>query len=199
MSMIEGVARVAADRGSQSLVAGLRAQDPAVAAPLWQRFAPLVFRLLQHTLGPDAAVDDAVHVVMLCVFHRGRRLRPRADLRKLVLETTARVAQGERRRRTISWLAAVGRVAGLRAPRSRTTRGDESVRRFYRVLDRLNAPERIAFVFHHIERLDIREVAAATGASLERTARRLQRSLIKVAEWIEDDPVLRHSARPGNA
>ena len=196
-----GVGRGATDRGSQALLSGLRAQDPAVAAPLWQRFAPLVFRLLLHTLGPDAAVDDAVHVVLLCVFHRGRRLRPRADLRKLVSRSRARVAQGERRRRTVRWLAAVGRVAGLRAPRARGRAGrdDEPVRRFYRVLDRLSTPERIAFVFHHIEGLDIREIAAATGASPARTARRLERSLIKVADGIDADPAMRQLAVKGNA
>lgn len=196
-----GAAPIASDRGQRSLLAGLRAQDPGVAGPLWHLYAPLVGRLLRQALGPQAAVDDAVQVVLLCVFHRGRRLRPRADLRQLVLQITARIALGELRRRPVRWLAALARVRAGRASRAgdRAARDDNSVQRFYRVLDRLSAPERIAFVFHHIEGLDAREVAAATGASAAQLAGRLRRGLIKVADGIEDDPALRQMARLGNA
>src|SRR4030095_5978425 len=79
------------------MLASLRAQNPAVAGPLWHWFAPPIHRLLRRTLGPEAAIDDAVQVVLLCVFRRGPRLRPNADLRKFVLRTTARIALGELR------------------------------------------------------------------------------------------------------
>ena len=59
------------------MLAALRAQDPAVARPFWECFAPTIFRILRWTLGPQAQIDDAAEVVLLCVFERGRRLRPR--------------------------------------------------------------------------------------------------------------------------
>src|SRR6185503_2499608 len=90
-------------RRSAELLAALRAQDPAVARPLWHHFAPTVFRILQRTLGPDAPIDDAVQVVLLCVFNRGRRLPARSDLKQLVMKVTARVARGELRRRRLPW------------------------------------------------------------------------------------------------
>ena len=82
---------------SRNLVQLLRAQDPAVARPLWDRFAPLVFSLLRRTLGSRPSIEDAARVVFLCVFRRGRRLRPDSDVRQLVLETTARIARAELR------------------------------------------------------------------------------------------------------
>jgi RNA polymerase sigma-70 factor (ECF subfamily) len=195
-----GRARIAPDRTTHALLAGLRAQDPAVAAPLWHEYAPSVFRMLRRALGPDAAVGDAVRVVLLCVFHRGPRLGPRADLRQLVLRVTARIAEGELRRRPVRWLAAASRARGAGKPmRDAALSPADAVGRFYRVLDRLSAPARIAFVLHYIEGLDVSEVAAATGSSPARTLRRLRQSLGKVADGIEDDEQLRLIGRSGSA
>ena len=134
-----------------------------------------MFRLLRRTLGPGAAVDDAVEVVFICVFHRGARLRPAADLSALVLKVTARVAQAELRRQP--------------ARTSSQPLGDATAR-FYRLLDRLDAVDRIAFVFHHIEKLDVRVVAAALGGTVSGTRRRLRRALRMVFEGIQRDPTL---------
>ncbi len=164
------------DDEAAKLIAALRAQDPAAARPLWKRFAPSTFRLLARTLGPGADVDDAVEVVFICVFHRGARLRPAADLSKLVLKVTARVAQAELRR--------------LPARTSSQPLGD-GMTRFYRILDRLSAVDRIAFVFHHMEKLDVRVVAAALGGTVSGTRRRLRRALRMVFEGIQRDPLLR--------
>jgi RNA polymerase sigma-70 factor (ECF subfamily) len=195
-----GHSRSASDRATHALLAGLRAQDPTVAGPMWRQYAPTVFRMLRRTLGPVADIDAAVQVVLLCVFHRGRRLGPRADLGQLVLRMTARIAQGELRQRP-SRRPARSRSRAGRAPNAGDGGGNETdaVHRFYRILDGLSAPDRVAFVLHYIEGLDARAVAAATGASAARTLRRLRRSLQKVADGIEGDETLRLIGRTGNA
>lgn len=165
---------------SAELLAALRAQDPAVAAPLWRCFAPTIARLLRRTLGPQARIDDAVQVALLCVFRRGRRMRPGADLRQSVLAVTARIAEGELRR-----------TPGTRASRPPAVRASDAVTRFYKILDSLRAPDRVAFVFHYLEGMDVREVAVVTGASPARASRRLRRSLAKVVEAVDGDPALR--------
>jgi len=177
----------AADREgeSASLLAALRAQDPAVAGPLWRRFAPMISRLLRRVLGPRAAIDDAVQVVLLCVFHRGQRLRPRSDLMRLVLKTTADVARAELRGARRRWLRA---YAGGET-RARDI-GSERVLRFYRILDGLGTADRIAFVFHHVEGVAARQVAAAIGDSPAVASRRVRRALDKVVGAIGRDPVL---------
>jgi RNA polymerase sigma factor (sigma-70 family) len=172
------------------MLASLRAQNPAVARPLWQWFAPPISRLLRRTLGPQAPIDDAVQVVLLCVFRRGQRLRPDADLRQFVLRTTARIAEGELRGRAFRRLL---------ASRPRAQQERESVYRFYRILDRLPPRDRIAFIFHRIEGLELREVAGALGEAPVRTRRRVQRTIEKVVDAIERDPTLATLQRSGNA
>ena len=193
-----GVAIIEPDRRGADLLAALRAQDPAVARQLWDHFAPTVFRILQRALGPQAPIEDAVQVVLLCVFHRGRRLRARSDLRQLVMKVTARIARGELRRRAFRWRLSARRPRAAQEAWARDLSGRqaETVRRFYRILDRLSAPDRIAFVLHHMEGLEVQEVAAAIGLSPARTARSLQRSARKVMAGVESDPALRQASLP---
>ncbi|HMF44120.1 MAG TPA: sigma-70 family RNA polymerase sigma factor [Polyangia bacterium] len=190
-----GPAPTLADRDDARLLAALRAQDPAVADPLWRRFAPMVFRLLRRVLGPWAPIEDAVHVVLLCAFHGGRRLRPHADLTRFVVRTIARIAQAELRSRTSGWSPSAWRAFGAGRVTARETAEREAVQRFYRILDRLGAVDRIAFVFHYVEGLDAREVAAAIGRSPAQTDRCLRRSLATVVQAIDGDPVLRPMRR----
>ena len=184
---------VMADGEDARLVAALRAQDPAVARPLFKRFAPTISRLLRRTLGPQAPIDVAVDVVLLCVFHRARRLQPRSDLRQFIVGATARVARAELRQpappRSLSprgWGPARPRAA----PEA-TAPQHQAVMRFYRILDRLNAADRIAFVFHYVEGVVVRDVAAALGSPTVVTRRRLERVLRTVHDGIRRDPFLR--------
>jgi RNA polymerase sigma-70 factor (ECF subfamily) len=181
------------DPEDADLVAGLRAQDPGIAGPLWTRFASAIFGMLRRMLGPQAAIDDAVQVVLLCVFRRGRRLSAGADLRRLVVGVTARIAQSELRRRKLSWLTPKARARSVRDRRRRDLSGPEAdnVMRFYRLLDRLSIPDRVAFALHYIEGFEVLEVAAVLGASRARTEGRLRRSLERVSTGIDADPALR--------
>jgi len=172
---------VSRDDDNAKLIAALHAQDPAVARLLWKRFAPRTFRLLGRTLGPEAPVDAAVEVVLLCAFHRGARVRSEAKFNELVLKVTARVARAE-----------LPRVPAREPFRST----DDAKTRFYRILDRLGPADRIAFVFHHVESLDVRVVAAAMGGTVSGTTQRLRRALRMVFAGIQRDPVLRALAEP---
>jgi DNA-directed RNA polymerase specialized sigma24 family protein len=167
---------VARDRNNGKLLAALRAQDPAVARPLWRRFAVRTARVLQRILGPGARIEDIVPVVLLCVFERGARVRADADVDELVLKVTARVAGVELRRQ-------IARAAS-RSPR-------DAITRFYRLLDRLSAADRVAFVFHHVENMDVRTVAAAIDGTVVATRRRLLRAAQRIRAGIARDPLLR--------
>jgi DNA-directed RNA polymerase specialized sigma24 family protein len=184
---------VAAARENARLVSALRAQDPAVARPLFERFVPTIYRLLRRTLGPEAPIDVALEVVLLCVFHRARRLQPRSDLRQFIIRETARVARADLRRRARpssppprGW-----RPARPPAATDAAAPAYQAVMRFYRTLDRLSAANRIAFVFHHVEGIEARDIAAALGETAVVTRRRLARVLRTVHDDIRRDPVLR--------
>src|SRR4029078_4744021 len=53
----------------------LIARDPRAPRVLWQRFAPMVFRMLRRTLGSDHDLDDLAQEVFLCVLAQGRGVR----------------------------------------------------------------------------------------------------------------------------
>jgi RNA polymerase sigma factor (sigma-70 family) len=148
------------------MVIGLRAQDPAVARPLWRQFAPTVLRILRRTLGPRVVVDDALREVFVTIFRGGRRLRPNSDLRRVVLKATARVAQARLRKLGASWPCTSPWPRGLYEPGARTagSQEPEPLRQFHRILDRLTARDRVAFELHYIEGIELREVADALGA-----------------------------------
>ena len=187
----------AGDRDA-TLVAALRARDPAVARPLWQCFAPSIIRIARRTMGPGANVEDVGEVVLLRVFDRGRRLRPGADLGQVVLRATTRVLLAELRRRKIGRLFSTwkARAARARAPRQFSEPKDAATASLYRILDRLRAADRVAFVLHHLEDLDVRQVAVAMGGTAAGTERRLRRSLRMVldrlhAAYVCDDRLRR--------
>ena len=191
---------VTGDRENARLVAALRAQDPAVARPLFRRFAPTISRLLRGTLGPQTPIDVAVDVVLLCVFHRARRLQPRSDLRQFIVGATARVARGELRQPSQARLLLPRgwRAAQRRAARAATAPEHQALMRFYQILDRLNAADRIAFVFHDLEGLVVRDVAAALGSTTVVTRRQLERVRRTVHDGIRRDPFLRELHRRSN-
>ena len=185
------------DGDSAQLLTALRAQDPAAARPLWQRFAPAIFRMLRRMLGPQASIDDVVQVVLLRVFDRARHLRPPTDLRQVVVRTTVRVASGRLRRRRSRRLVSASPSGGAGDLRTHDVAGQDAaiVARFYRILDRLSPPDHIAFVLHYTEGLEVHEVATALEVSAVRTARWVRRSVDEVIETIERDPMLSHRAR----
>ena len=184
------------DGDSAQLLTALRARDPAAAKPLWQRFAPAIFRMLRQMLGPQASIDDVVQVILLRVFDRARYLRPPTDLRQVVVRTTVRVARGELRRRRSRRLLSASPSGGAGDLRTHDLAGQDAaiVARLYHILDRLSPLDHIAFVLHYIEGLEVPEVARALEASPARTVGRLRRGVDEVIEAIERDPLLSHRA-----
>jgi RNA polymerase sigma-70 factor (ECF subfamily) len=183
------------------LMVPLRAQDPAAAGLLWQRFAPTVFRMLRRTLGPRANIDDAVQDVLVRVFRRARRVKRSSDLTLLVFKTASRVAYVRLRRQSPRWLPFRFRAKQVSEPGAGRVADEapEAVVRFYGVIACLSAWDRIAFALHFIEGLGPRQVSAVLGSSLQRTRRRLHRGLHQVHDGIKRDPVLRQVGESARA
>lgn len=169
------------------------AQGHPGAAPLvWQRFAPLVRRILKRTLGPGDDVDDHVQDTFLRFFRAAKNLRDPSMLTSFIVGIAVRVARGElRRRRLRRWLTlspsgTLPDIAGEAPdPQSRA-----AVARLYRILDQVDDRSRTLFVLRFIEGLELTEVAAALGCSLATTKRHLARASHRILTAAQRDPAL---------
>jgi DNA-directed RNA polymerase specialized sigma24 family protein len=68
--------------------------------------------------------------------------------------------------------------------------GREALGRLRAVLDRINAQDRTLFVLRFVYGFDLLAIAAASGASLATTKRRLARARSRVILFVERDPIL---------
>src|SRR4029078_13070844 len=68
----------------------------------------------------------------------------------------------------------------------------EALARFYKILDRVNATDRAAFVLRFMEGLELTEVAAALQLSRATRKRRVARVGARVMLLVERDPALAH-------
>src|SRR6188768_978207 len=72
--------------------------DPRATSVLWDRFSPLVRRMLRRTLGPRAAVEALLQEVFLRVLRQLGSLTTSAQLKPFVVSITARVLNAELKR-----------------------------------------------------------------------------------------------------
>lgn len=175
------------------LVRALIARDGDAPRALWQRFARMVFGILNRALGPPRDVEDLAQDIFLCVFDKVPTLREPTALRSFIVSITMMTVRAEvRRRATRHWLQlGLYGDAGQDAIVAIETDSGEALRRFYSVLDRLNAGDRQLFVLRFIEELPLCEVAETSGLSVATTKRHLARAWSRVRLLVGRDPVLR--------
>src|SRR5215212_4826589 len=82
-----------------TLVHNLVDQHPDAARLIWQRFAPMVLRILRRSFGPDEDVEDLAQEAFMCVVQTASSLREPQALKAFVITVTAFTVRGELRRR----------------------------------------------------------------------------------------------------
>jgi RNA polymerase sigma-70 factor (ECF subfamily) len=174
------------------LVRALIAKHSHAPRVLWQRFSPMVRRIVRRTLGPTSDAEDFVQEVFMQLFAKVHTLRDPRVLKAFIISVTTLTLRRELRRRKLrSWL-------GLRPdPLATDLRvvhpdpiGRAALERFYAVLDRLDVRERTAFALRYIEGLSMNDVAAALGVSLATAKRSLAHAQRRVLLHVERDPLL---------
>ena len=161
-----------------ALVEGLRADNPAARAELFDRYAPHVRRVLCRVLGGDPDLADVLHDVFVEALASIRKLQDGNALKGWLTMVAVYTARGHiRKRQRRRWLRVVA-PTDLPEQEARTTSAEtnEAVRCTYAVLERMGADDRIAFSLRFIEGLELTEVAAACGVSLATIKRRLVRA-----------------------
>lgn len=188
-----GAASPELSEGSDAALAlQLQAGTPGAARAVWERYSPLVRRILSRALGPERDVEDSLQEVFLCLFNKAPELRNPAALRAFIVSIAIRTLRHEIRRRKLrSWLRLDGNSA---AQDLRSVNPDpdarEALTRFYALLDRLNTRDRSVFVLHVIEGMDVETVASALQVSVPTIRRCFARAREKIALLAGRDPML---------
>lgn len=169
------------------------AGDRAAHTAIWDRYHPLVRRVLRRTMGPGQDVEDQVQDVFLRFFRNHALLRNPAALRSFLFGITLRVAASELRSRKIrGWLRLTpdGVLDEHAAAPHADADAREAVKRLYAILDKLDTQSRLAFVLHHVEGLELVDVASALNVSLATVKRRLARVSARVYAMAQGDRTL---------
>ncbi len=173
-----------------TLARALRGADPRAAGVLWDRFSPLVRRMLRRTLGPYASVEGLVQEVFLRVLKQLGGLPDAAQLKPFVVGVTVRVLNAELRRHRLR------RLLRLQSPWHSFDSGaapadasaHSALTALYRILDEVDTDARLAFTLRHFEGLQLTELASATDSSLSAAKRRLARANAHVQAAVRRDP-----------
>jgi RNA polymerase sigma-70 factor, ECF subfamily len=181
-----------ADADDVALVRGLVAGDPRATREAWRRFGPMVRRILLRTLGPEPELEDLSQEVFITFFDRVKTLRdPRTLVAFIMSITTFKIRRHLRWRWLRRWLVLPGQVEKLELRAFQpSAEAREALVRFFEILHRLNAIDRMAFTLRFVEELELTEVAAALDLSLATTKRRLSRSWKRLACLVRADPAL---------
>jgi RNA polymerase sigma-70 factor (ECF subfamily) len=174
------------------LVASLRAHHPDAATQLFDRYAPHVRRVLVRVMGPDSEILDLVHDVFVTALESVHRLvEPRA-LRAWLTQIAVFTARARIRRRVRGRILRFLPFSELPEPELPPTdfEASQAIQAVYRVLDRLDTDERIAFALRFVGGMELTEVAASCGVSLATIKRRLARAQNNFASAARREPAL---------
>jgi len=175
-----------------ALACMLQARSADAAHAVWQRYSPMVRRMLARALGPERDVEDSLQEVFLCLFNKAPELRNPAALRAFIVSIAIRTLRHEIRRRKLrSWLRldSNATIEDLRAV-TPDTDAREALIRFYALLDRINTRDRSVFVLHVIEGMDVEAIASALEVSVPTIRRCFARARERIDILAGRDPML---------
>jgi len=179
---------------ARALIAG----EPWAATVTWNRYAGMVFGIASRALGRGTDAEDVTQEVFYRLFSRIGTLRQPDALRSFVTSFALRIVKWElRKRRARRWLLLwdsgdLPETGG----QSSDPEARQALARFYSVLDRLTARERLVFTLRHLEAMTLEEIAAAMGISLSTVKRTLSRASARVSTWVDRDRDLAHYFEP---
>jgi RNA polymerase sigma-70 factor, ECF subfamily len=161
------------------------------AEAAWERYAPLVHRIVSRAIGPDAEVEDVTQEIFYRLFSRIRTLRKPEALRSFVISFAIRIVKWElRRRRARRWLT-LSETGDVPDEQLMVMDAENryALRRLYGLLDRLSTRERLVLVLRHVEGMTLEEIADAMELSLATVKRALRRASARVSQMVDaDDP-----------
>jgi RNA polymerase sigma-70 factor (ECF subfamily) len=164
----------------------------------WQRRAfehlhGLVHGLILKCLGPNAEVADLVGDVFLTFFETAHRIRSSGALRSYVVSVTMNAVRREirrhKRRQLLGWSLRtppeLDHEPGHDDPKAKA-----ALLQLSRILDELGDNDRMAFVLHSLEGMQIAEIASALDVSQSTAKRRVRRASEHVLKRVSRNALL---------
>jgi RNA polymerase sigma-70 factor, ECF subfamily len=178
----------------ETLLDGLQRGQPSAMIALFDRYAPLIERILARILGADPDLPDLVHEVFAGVLAGAAKVR-KADALKDWLTSVAvfraRTHIRQRMRRRL-WERRFGPESLPEVPAPpRDDDAAEALRATYAVLGRLPVDERIAFALRTLAGMKLTQVASACDISLATAKRRLARAEQHFLSMAREQPAIR--------
>lgn len=177
----------------ESLLDGLHRGQPSATIALFDRYAPLIERILARILGADPDLPDLVHEVFVGVLAGAAKVRKASALRDWLTSVAvfrARTHIRQRMRRRL-WerLFVPEQLPEVAAP-PRDDAAAEALRATYDILGRLPVDERIAFALRTLAGMKLTQVASACGISLATTKRRLASAERRFLAMAREQPAI---------
>lgn len=190
LSLVVGANR--RDVSDLDLAHGLAAGEAWAIGVTWHRFAPMVLSMAERALGSRSDAEDLAQDVFLSIFRKAETLREPEKLRSFVYSFAVFGVRSELRRRKLrSWLSILTPEALLElGHRSVDVESRDLLRRFYALLDRLSARDRLVFSLKELESMTIEEVAEVMDISVSTVKRSLSHAIARLSRWITADPGL---------
>jgi RNA polymerase sigma-70 factor, ECF subfamily len=170
--------------------------DSRAAELAWERYAPLVHRIVSRAIGPDGEVEDVTQEIFYRLFSRIGTLRKPEALRSFVISFAIRIVKWElRRRRARRWLT-LSETGDVPDEQLLVMDAESryALRRLYALLDRLSTRERLVLVLRHVEGMTLEEIAEAMELSLATVKRALRRASLRVSQLIDSDDLKKRPA-----
>jgi RNA polymerase sigma-70 factor (ECF subfamily) len=174
------------------LAGALMAGEDWALTETWQRFGPMVLMTAERTLGSRTESEDATQETFIRVFRIVKRLREPDRLRSFVYSVAVRTLRSQlRHRRLRAWLSFAAPESLVEAEHfSVDFESRARLRRFYALLDRLSARDRLVFVLRRVEEMSIEEIASTMGISASTVKRSLIHASERLSAWLDaDSPV----------
>ena len=187
LSLVAGATR--RDVSDGELAHGLAAGEAWAIGVAWHRFAPMVLTMAERSLGSRSDAEDLAQEVFLNVFRSAKSLRDPDKLRSFVYSFAIFGLKSElRRRRLRGWLSFLAPEALVElGSRSVDVESRDLLRRFYALLDRLSARDRLVFSLRELESMTIEEIAEVMDISVSTVKRSLAHAVSRLSRWILAD------------
>ena len=187
-------------RDDETLVAEMRAANPASFQAFYRKYSTFVCRVLLRTIGDDAELDILIHEVFTKAFQNIDALRNPSQVKSWIASIAVHTARDTLKQRKRSKWLRFFEPAKLPEPVTANEDGGlgydnfgdkEEVEAVYRVLDALSVDARVAFTLRYMNEMALTEVAAACNVSLATIKRRLAKAKRQFSALAKNEIALR--------